>query len=51
MDETYVGGKPRKGDGKVHKRGRGTSKQPVVSMVERSANGKKGRLSHPRRSA
>jgi transposase-like protein len=23
VDETYVGGKPRKGDGKVHKRGRG----------------------------
>lgn len=23
-DETYVGGKPRKGDGKIHKRGRGT---------------------------
>jgi transposase-like protein len=44
MDETYVGGKPRKGDGKVHKRGRGTSKQPVVAMVERSANGRKGKV-------
>ncbi|HEV2150573.1 MAG TPA: IS1595 family transposase [Longimicrobiaceae bacterium] len=44
MDETYVGGKPRKGDGKVHKRGRGTSKQPVVAMVERSTEGRKGKV-------
>ncbi len=36
MDETYVGGKPRKGSGKTHKRGRGTSKTPVVGMVERN---------------
>lgn len=35
VDETYVGGKPRPGDGKVHKRGRGTSKIPVVALVER----------------
>jgi transposase-like protein len=35
VDETYVGGKPRKGDGKVHKRGRGTSKAPVLALVER----------------
>lgn len=38
MDETYVGGKPRKNDakkGKVHKRGRGTRKIPVVAVVER----------------
>lgn len=39
MDETYVGGKPRKGndkksDGKS-KRGRGTDKTPVVGMIER----------------
>ncbi len=40
MDETYVGGKPRKGtkgdgeDGK-HKRGRRTKKAPVVGAVER----------------
>lgn len=38
MDETYIGGKPRKGDGQYHKRGRGTDKIPVVGMVER--NGK-----------
>jgi hypothetical protein len=35
VDETYVGGKPRPGDGKVHKRGRGTSKTPVMVLVER----------------
>lgn len=37
MDETYVGGKPRKG-GEPSKRGRGTKKTPVVGIVER--NGK-----------
>jgi len=42
MDETYIGGKPRKGtkgenpDGS-HKRGRGTTKAPVVGAVERDA--------------
>jgi transposase-like protein len=40
MDECYIGGKPRKGNGPgpkggTHKRGRGTSKIPVVGMVER----------------
>lgn len=34
-DETYVGGKPRQMDGKIHKRGRGTSKTPVFAAVER----------------
>jgi transposase-like protein len=38
-DETYVGGKPRKGnrrDGdKPNKRGRGTKKVPVIGVVER----------------
>ncbi len=34
MDETYIGGKPRKGTG-PHKRGRGTSKIPVVGIIER----------------
>jgi transposase-like protein len=38
VDETYVGGKPRKGDGKQHKRGRGTSKTPVMVLVERDGN-------------
>ena len=41
VDETYVGGKPRKGkkdaDGNliVNKRGRGTKKTPVVALIER----------------
>lgn len=43
MDETYIGGKPRKGNkkddepkgGNKSKRGRGTDKTPVVGMVER----------------
>jgi transposase-like protein len=38
-DETYIGGKPRKGNngrnGKPAKRGRGTSKTPVVGLMER----------------
>ena len=38
MDETYIGGKPRKSDEIQHKRGRGTRKAAVVGMVER--NGK-----------
>jgi len=37
MDETYIGGKPRKGTG-PHKRGRGTKKTPVVGMVERNGS-------------
>ena len=43
MDETYIGGKPRKGskgdgpDGS-HPRGRGTRKTPVVGAVERGGN-------------
>lgn len=40
MDETYVGGKPRKGNGPKtgtkSKRGRGTDKMPVVGIVERN---------------
>lgn len=37
MDETYIGGKPRRGanGGTPNKRGRGTKKTPVVGMVER----------------
>lgn len=43
MDETYIGGKPRKGNNRDNdpegdnksKRGRGTDKIPVVGMVER----------------
>ncbi len=43
MDETYVGGKPRKenrgssetSEPKKNKRGRGTNKTPVMALVER----------------
>ncbi len=39
MDETYIGGKPRKGrqykEGEKPRRGRGTKKTPVVAAVER----------------
>lgn len=44
MDETYLGGKPRKGNDKddddkpSSPRGRGTKKTPVVGMVERGGN-------------
>jgi len=39
IDETYVGGKPRPGDGKPRKAGRGTlHKVPVVALVERSGD-------------
>jgi transposase-like protein len=44
MDETYIGGKPRKGNDKddddkpVNPRGRGTKKTPVVGMVERNGS-------------
>ena len=38
VDETYIGGKPRKGENKKNKRGRGTEKFPVMVLVER--NGK-----------
>ncbi len=46
MDETYVGGKPRKGNdrdddidgGNKSTRGRGTKKTPVVGMVERNGS-------------
>ena len=35
VDETYVGGKPRKGSSGNGKRGRGTDKAPVMVLVER----------------
>lgn len=42
VDETYVGGKPRKGTGN-HKRGRGPDKTPVIVLVETGGNA----VSHP----
>jgi transposase-like protein len=38
VDETYVGGKPRKGSGEPAKTGRGTKKVPVMALVERGGN-------------
>jgi transposase-like protein len=42
VDETYIGGKPRKSNSrkgkKPLKRGRGTTKTPVVGLVERGKN-------------
>jgi transposase-like protein len=40
VDETYIGGKSRKGgnNGIPLKRGRGTKKAPVMAMVERNGN-------------
>jgi transposase-like protein len=39
VDETYIGGKPRPFHGKPEsRRGRGTSKTPVVALVERNGN-------------
>jgi transposase-like protein len=39
VDETYIGGKPRKGgNGEPSKRGRGKKKAPVMAMVERNGN-------------
>lgn len=54
-DETYVGGKPRKGNkrggDKPNKRGRGTKKVPVIGVIERGGRviarpAKRGELSH-----
>jgi transposase-like protein len=46
MDETYIGGKPRKTNNKKstknNKRGRGTDKAPVVGMIERQGKVKAG---------
>lgn len=36
VDETYVGGKPRKYSGEKRKRGHGTTKIPVMVLVERN---------------
>ncbi|MBU4276169.1 MAG: IS1595 family transposase [Proteobacteria bacterium] len=57
MDETYIGGKPRKGGpGGPAKRGRGTDKTPVVGIVERGGKikakaSKKGDLNAKKLSA
>ncbi len=38
VDETYIGGKPRRGAGQKLKRGRGTKNVPVLVLVERGGN-------------
>jgi hypothetical protein len=38
VDETYIGGKPRRQHGETNKVGRGTQKTPVVARVERDGN-------------
>ena len=43
VDETYVGGKPRKGTG-PYKRGRGTDKTPVMVLVERDGKARTQRV-------
>lgn len=53
IDETYVGGKPRKENthkgkaNKKSKRGRGTNKTPVVGVVERSSGRIHARVAFP----
>lgn len=42
VDETYVGGKPRKGNGEPPRYGRGTKKTPVVALVERNGRVRAG---------
>jgi transposase-like protein len=47
VDETYVGGKPRKEHGAPKpKRGRGTKKTPVMALVERGGRVRSHRIEH-----
>lgn len=47
IDETYIGGKPRKGEDDDHKRGRGTKKTPIVGIKERSSGKVHARVAFP----
>jgi transposase-like protein len=51
IDETYVGGKPKRGnrpaDGSVRKRGRGTKKTPVVGVIDRQSKKVYARVALP----
>lgn len=48
IDETYVGGKPRKGkDDDNNKRGRGTKKTPVVGVIDRDNKKVHARVAKP----
>jgi transposase-like protein len=47
VDETYVGGKPRKGSGKPTKLGRATEKTPVVALIERGGRARTKIIAKP----
>lgn len=49
IDETYIGGKPRKGkdDNEPPKRGRGTKKTPVVGVVDREGKKVHAKVAKP----
>jgi len=52
IDETYIGGKPRKGSNKQasgSKRGRGTSKTPIVGVIERTTQKVHAKVALPNR--
>jgi transposase-like protein len=38
VDETYIGGKPKRDKNRKPKRGRGTKKVPVIALVQREGN-------------
>ncbi len=44
IDETYIGGKPRRGAHGRLKRGRGTRKTPVLALVERNGRVRSHRI-------
>jgi transposase-like protein len=46
VDEAYIGGKPRKGSGEVRKCGRGTSKAPVLVLIERDGRARAKAIEH-----
>jgi len=51
IDETYVGGKPKKtnkfADNKKNKRGRGTSKTPIIGIKDRTTKGVYAKVALP----
>ena len=47
IDETYIGGKPRKHKDKHNKRGRGTKKTPVVGVIDRGKKKVHARVALP----
>jgi transposase-like protein len=47
VDETYIGGKPRKGTGEKPRFGRATKKTPVVALVERGGRVRAKKMVRP----